>query len=103
MIYYNLYGTSQKREYFIMRGLARAFFDKATGVRLLLSQRVVLFWPRMVNATLRSPPHGTCRIYTTWVTEISGKAPYREMRGLAGREKQPQSGALGTANQQPAS
>ena len=38
-----------------------------------------------------------------WVTESSGKAPYREMRGFAFREKQPQSGALGTANRQPAS
>ena len=31
------------------------------------------------------------------------KAPHREMRGFAGREKQPRSGALGAANQQPAS
>ena len=38
-----------------------------------------------------------------WVTEFSGKAPYREMRGFAGREKHPQSEALGAANQQPAS
>ena len=38
----------------------------------------------------------------SWVTEFSGKAPCREMRGFAGRERQPQSGALGTANQQPA-
>ena len=38
----------------------------------------------------------------TWVTELSGKAPYRQMRGFAG-EKQPQSGALGTASQQLAS
>ena len=38
-----------------------------------------------------------------WVTELYGKAPYREMRGFVGREKQQQSGALGTANQQPAS
>ena len=29
-----------------------------------------------------------------WVTEFSGKAPYREMRGFAGRERQPQSGAF---------
>ena len=34
------------------------------------------------------------------VTEFSGKAPYREMRGFAGRERQPQSGAPGTADQQ---
>ena len=43
-----------------------------------------------------------------WVTESSGEAPCRELRGFASREKQPQSGALGsaalgTANQQPAS
>ena len=37
------------------------------------------------------------------LTEFSRKAPYREMRGFAGREKQPQSGALGTANRQFAS
>ena len=35
--------------------------------------------------------------------EISGKTPHREMRGFAGREKQPQSEALGTSNQQAAS
>ena len=38
-----------------------------------------------------------------WVIQFSGKAPNREMRGFAGREKQPQSGAFGTAKQQPAS
>ena len=32
-----------------------------------------------------------------------GKAPYRDMRGFAGREKQAQPGAIGTANQQLAS
>ena len=37
------------------------------------------------------------------VTKFSGKAPCREMRAFAGREKQPQCGALGAANQQPAS
>ena len=34
---------------------------------------------------------------------FSGKATYGEMRGFAGREKQPRSGASGTANQQPTS
>ena len=38
-----------------------------------------------------------------WVTGSSRKAPYWEMRAFAGREKQPQSGALGTANPQFAS
>ena len=45
----------------------------------------------------------TIMIELSWVTEFSGKALCREMRGFAGREKQPQSGASGTANQQPAS
>ena len=39
----------------------------------------------------------------TWLTEFSGKPAYREIRGFACRKKQPQSGALGTANRQPAS
>ena len=39
----------------------------------------------------------------SWVTAFSAKPVYREMRGFAGREQQLQSGALGTANQQPAS
>ena len=35
-----------------------------------------------------------------WVTEFSGKAPYWELGEFVIREKQPQSEALGTANQQ---
>ena len=33
-----------------------------------------------------------------WVTGFSGKPAYQEMHGFAGREKQPQSGALGTVD-----
>ena len=31
-------------------------------------------------------------------TEFSGKAPFWEMRGFAGRERRPHAGALGAAN-----
>ena len=46
---------------------------------------------------------GQTRRCAPWVTGFSGKPAYREMRGFAGRKKQPQCGALGTANQQLAS
>ena len=41
---------------------------------------------RAVRSLRRSQTRGA------WVTEFSGKAPYREMRGFAGREMRPQSG-----------
>ena len=57
------------------------------------------------RGTISPPRIHDYRDYTVqcWVTEFSGKAPYWEMRGCAGSQKQPQSGAVGTANQQLAS
>ena len=61
--------------------------------------------PGVSTQTSRSPSGavGGGSLRRAWVTEFSGKAPYWEMRRFASREKQPQSGALGTASQQPAS
>ena len=56
-----------------------------------------------VNITPTVTVTVTVQVIVTWVTESSGKAPYWEMRGFAGREKQAQSGAFEHYSQQPAS
>ena len=92
---------------FLRGGILRSIGNVPESLRVLGSQGVLVGIILEGRLGVRLRP---CRFrsaagapHSLSVTEFSGKASYREIRGLAVRERQPQSGALGTANRQPAS